>query len=158
MKYYLAMTFLGAGILLASCSSDSVDYEAEKIHLMELSREWSGIVNSGDIDAIVSHWDENAVLLPPGSPMIEGRDAIRAYVESSSAIPGFSITWEPERAFISNSGDMAYMIERNEVTFNDQDGELVEVPGKVVTIWKKDSDGEWKNVIDMWNSVTPAAD
>ena len=155
MNQSFAIIFLGAGLLVASCGGDSVDYNAEKNHLMELSREWSEIVNSGVIDAIVSHWDEEAIMLPPDSPMIEGRDAIRAYVESSSEIPGFRITWEPERAFISNSGDMAYMIERNKVTFNDQNGEPVTVRGKVVTVWRRNNEGKWKNVIDMWNSVTP---
>ena len=155
MNQSFAIIFLGAGLLVASCDGDSVDYNAEKNHLMELSREWSEIVNSGDIDAIVSHWDEEAIMLPPDSPMIEGRDAIRAYVESSSEIPGFRITWVPERAFISNSGDMAYMIERNKVTFNDQNGEPVTVRGKVVTVWRRNNEGKWKNVIDMWNSVTP---
>lgn len=147
------MLYVGVSLLLAACTRNSVDIDAEKERLMQLSRDWSGIVNSGDIEAIISHWDEDAVMLPPDSPIIEGKDAIRTYVESSTSIPGFRITWEPERAFVAEAGDMAYMIERNEITFSDENGESITVRGKVVTVWRKNSVGEWKNVVDIWNSV-----
>ncbi len=142
-----------AGLLLAACTLDTVDIAAEKERLMQLSRDWSAIVNSGDIDAIVAHWDDDAVMLPPDSPIIEGKAAIRSYVQAASAIPGFRITWEPESAYVAEAGDMAYMIERNEITFDDENGEPITIRGKVVTVWKKDAAGEWKNVVDIWNSV-----
>jgi len=145
-------------VLLTGCADDSVDLSAETERLMQLSRDWSGIVNSGDIDAIVSHWHEEALILPPDSPIIEGKAAIRKYVESTSSIPGFRITWEPERAFISDAGDMAYMIERNEITFANESGEQVSARGKVVTVWKKNDSGEWQNVVDMWNSLPASED
>lgn len=153
MNKFNLILCINASLLLAACTRDSVDINVEKERLMQLSRDWSGIVNSGDIDAIVSHWDEDAVMLPPGSSIIEGREAIRSYVESTSSIPGFRITWEPERAFVADAGDMAYMIERNEITFNNETGEPIKTRGKVVTVWKKNTAGEWKNVVEIWNSM-----
>lgn len=148
-------TIICAGIsfLLVGCPQSSVDVELEQARLMQLSRDWSAIVNSGDMEAIIAYWDDDALMLPPGSPIIEGKNEIRAYVESAASMPGFRITWEPERAFVSESGDMAYMIERNEITFRDDMDRPVTTRGKVVTVWRKNAAGEWKNVVDIWNAA-----
>jgi ketosteroid isomerase-like protein len=44
---------------------------------------------------------------------------------------------------------MAYMIEQNQITMNDSLGKPFTIYGKGVTIWKKDSKGEWKNVVEV---------
>jgi ketosteroid isomerase-like protein len=44
-----------------------------------------------------------------------------------------------------------------EVTVNDAKGKPVTDRGKFVEIWKKQADGTWKCVVDMWNSDLPAA-
>jgi ketosteroid isomerase-like protein len=53
---------------------------------------------------------------------------------------------------------MAYLIERNVIEVNGENGDKVVTHGKVVTVWRKDSNGQWKNVVDMWNAVPPPAD
>jgi ketosteroid isomerase-like protein len=50
---------------------------------------------------------------------------------------------------------MAYMIEQNQVKFSDSLGNAITEYNKAVTVWRKEADGSWKNVIDMWNA-TPA--
>ena len=47
---------------------------------------------------------------------------------------------------------MAYQIERNEITVNDSLGNPIKNYNKVVTIWKKQADGQWKYVVDIWNA------
>ena len=93
--------------------------------------------------------------MPPGLPALEGRQAIREYIDAAAAMPGFSIRWEPLSAHISQSGDMAYMVEMNVVEFDDADGNHIVTYGKAITVWRKNSEGEWKNVVDIWNA-TPA--
>ena len=86
---------------------------------------------------------------------IEGKAAIREYVEAAQEIPGFAISWEPQSVHVARDGDMAYMIEHNTMTANDSLGNPVTTYGKVVTVWRKDADGNWKNVVDMWNEAPP---
>lgn len=38
------------------------------------------------------------------------------------------------------------------MTMPDSTGALMTQYNKVVTVWKKQEDGSWKNVVDMWNS------
>ncbi len=144
--------------LLASCTGAVVNPQVEGEALMQLSRDWSELVASGDLDAVLAVWAEDAVLMPPGMPALEGKMAIRSYVEAAAQLPGFQISWEPVRVHVSRSGDMAYMIERNVSTLNDSLGHPVMTYGKVVTIWQKDSNGSWKNVIDIWNEAPAPSD
>ena len=139
--------------LLVCCNQEAgIDIEKEKASLMQLSRDWSDLIKTGDIDKILDAWADDAVMMAPGLPPLKGKDAIRNYVEEGNKIPGFSIKWEPLEAHLSEQGDMGYLIERNEITVNDSLGNPVRSYNKVVTIWKKQPDGKWKNVVDMWNA------
>lgn len=130
-----------------------IDREAEARELMELSRRWSATVASGDMEAALDYWADDAVMLPPDLPALSGKAAIREYVMGAANLPGFKISWEPVSAHVSDSGDMAYLIERNVTEMDGDDGEKIVIHGKVVTIWRKDSNGEWKNVVDAWNAA-----
>ena len=141
-------------LTLAACETNAPapDLEAEAAALMETSRAWSVAAGSGDVDAILGYWADDAIMMAPGQPPLRGKAAIREYVEGMSTIPGFSIEWEPLEAHVASSGDMAYLIERNRVSFQDSTRATVTETNKVVTVWRKQADGSWKNVIDMWNA------
>jgi len=140
-------------VFLAGCGG-GVDPDAEGTALMKISRDWSTLVGKGDMDAALDVWAKDAVVLPPGMAVFEGREAIREFVNQTSARPGFSISWEPVSVHVSECGDMAYMIERNVITMNDSEGNPVTTHGKVVTVWRKEG-GTWKNVVDIWNDALP---
>lgn len=119
---------------------------------MQLSRDWSKIAGTDSVEKIVSYWADDAVIMSPGQPPLKGKDAIRAMIAETSKIPGFKIAWEPLTVFVSNSGDLAYMLEQNQITVNDSTGNPITEFNKAVTIWRKEKDGSWKNVVDMWNA------
>jgi len=146
---------LGSVCVLTGCRPQALDLEAEGRALMQVSREWSNRVATGNVDSIMTGWADDAVMMAPGLPPLEGKTAIRGYVEAGMKLPGFSIKWEPVAVHVAQSGDFAYMIERNVTTVNDSSGTPVTTHGKVVTVWRKDSTGTWKNVIDMWNDAPP---
>jgi uncharacterized protein (TIGR02246 family) len=124
--------------------------------LMRVSREWAAVARSGDLEKTLAYWADDAVMLPPGQPPLRGKEAIREYLESAAHIPGFAITWEPIEAHVAASGDIAYLMERNEVSFDDATGARVTETNKAVTVWRKQPDGSWKNVVDIWNAEPPA--
>lgn len=155
MRTHHLWIFLVAATLTSGCSDSAIDYEAEARELMQLSRDWSAMVGSGDLEAAIDLWADDAVMLPPDMPVLSGKAAIRDYVLGAATIPGFQISWEPVTAHVSKGGDMAYLIERNVIEVNGENGEKIVTHGKVVTVWRKDQDGQWKNVVDMWNSAPP---
>ena len=158
MNYQSICVFVAFATVLTSCSEGTIDRQAEAQELMELSREWSTLVGSGNVEATLDFWAEDAVMLPPDLPVLYGKAAIREYVTRAEKLPGYKIILEPESAHISKSGDMAYLIERNVVEFDAENGDNIVNHGKVVTIWRKDSNGQWKNVVDMWIAAPPPSD
>lgn len=139
--------------LVSTCTYNAADTETIGEELMEISREWSEVAATGNIDSLLTYWHQDAVMMPPGQPPLRGKEAIRKYVEAGFQAPGFEISWEPVSAHVSGHGDMAYLIERNRVAYEDSLGNLVNEHNKVVTVWRKQDDGSWKNVVDMWNAV-----
>jgi len=132
-----------------ACNKPGVDKEAEGEKLMQLSREWSKAASSGDVEKTLSYWGEDAVMISAGEPILDGRPAIRKMVEESFKMPGFRISWEPQSVEVSEGGDMGYIIENSQVSYRDSSGIPVVLHNKAVSIWRKQEDGAWKNVVDI---------
>jgi len=149
MKNTIALLMFTA---LAGCGKNKIDTKTEGERLMQISREWSKLAATDSAEKTLSYWAEDAVVMSPGQPPIKGKKAIREMIEGASKIPGFKISWEPLSVFVSESGDLAYMIEQNKISVNDSLGNPITEFNKGVTIWRKESDGTWKNIVDMWNA------
>jgi ketosteroid isomerase-like protein len=153
MKTLTALLLL-FGAVLTSCENKStVDIESEKQKLMETSREWSRVAASDDQEKTLAYWSDDALVLSAGDPPLQGKEGIRQMVLSSFDDPNFRISWEPETAEISASGDMGYLIEDTQMTMKDSTGSNSTQHFKTVTIWKKQQDGSWKNVVDVMSPL-----
>lgn len=138
--------------VLTSCGDHKVDTKIAGERLMQISREWSKSAATDSVEKTLSYWADDAVIMSPGQPTLKGKNAIREMIKGTSKIPGFKISWEPLSVTVSKSGDMAYMIEQNQITVNDSLGRPITEYNKGVTIWRKEADGSWKNIVDMWNA------
>ena len=104
----------------------------------------------------MAFWAEDGTVLPPGSPPVVGKAAIREFVTKSFQTPGFSISWDTTTVVVSRSNDIAYTTGTNRVSFRDPDAKQVIVEGKAVAVWRRGNDGAWKCVVDIWNDVSPS--
>ncbi len=136
-----------------SCAENPIDQKAEADKLMQLSTEWSQSVKDKNVEKMLSYWADDAILMSPNEASVIGKDALRGMVERSMKIPGFEISWKPQEAYVSKSGDLGYVLIKNYMTMPiDTLGNTRTVFNKGVEIWKKQSDGSWKNIIDISNS------
>lgn len=142
LAFFLVLMVLG-------CSQQKVDKKTEGEKVMQLSKDWAQAAAAGDIQKTLSYWADDAFVMSAGQPPLKGKPAIRQMVEESFKIPGFRITWQPQTVEVSESGDMAYLIENTQISFNDSTGKQVLSNNKAVTIWRKQPDGSWKNEVDM---------
>ena len=125
----------------------------ERTRLLERDAEWAAAASEGrDVERILSYWTDDAVVFPPGLPAVVGKAALRQYVEGSMQIPGFKISWSSNEVSFSPDGNLAYMFSQNAVTMNGADGIPVTSKGRAVTVWRRDSDGEWRCAVDIWNA------
>ncbi len=144
--------------LATACAAPTLDTEAESKALLARDAEWAQLASEGkDVEKILSYWSDDAVVIPQGEPIAEGKEAIRAFVTSSMQIPGFKIHWVSDKVTFSPDGKLAYMRATNETTVAGPTGELMTIPARAVTVWRKDADGQWRCVLDMWNDPPAAA-
>ena len=129
-----------------------MDLERERQRLLDRDAEWAAISASGrDIERILSFWTDDARVFAPGLPPFSGKAALRSYVEGALAIPGFHITWTTSAAALSPDGQMAYLLSTNTVTMPGPEGQPVSTNGRAVTVWRRESDGNWRCAVDIWN-------
>ncbi|MES2891941.1 MAG: nuclear transport factor 2 family protein [Bacteroidota bacterium] len=146
MKNLMAMFIL---VTFLSCNHSTIDKKAEGEKLMQLSKEWSQAASTGDVEKTVAYWAENAVMFSAAHEPLNGKQAIRQMVEESFKIPGFKIGWQPSQVEVSESGDMAYILEDAQISLTDSSGKPIVINNKAVTIWRRQADGSWKNVVDI---------
>jgi ketosteroid isomerase-like protein len=136
-------------------AEDSLSREATaRLEAMLLRRdaEWADLATKGkDIDKIVSYWTDDAVIIMPGQPIVEGKAAIRAYVAASFSNPVFKIHWKSSKVTFSPDGKMAYMPGTNEMTVPGPNGAPMTLHLRGVAIWRLDPDGQWRCVVDISN-------
>jgi len=143
-------------IVLGACNaglqtdteSNDVDLAAERETLMALQREWSDMYGRGDVEGIDALLAEESVLLAPGHLPAVGRDRVvtltRALLAAEAA-DEVSVSWEPQAAFVSPSGDMAW--DYGLATTILADGTVV--TGSYLVVWTKEN-GEWKVAADIF--------
>lgn len=146
--------------LVGACAATppAFDATAESAALMRRDAEWADLATAGkNVDTIVSYWSDDAVVMEPGQPPVEGKQAIRAYVASSMKTPGFKIHWVSEKPTFSPDGRMAYMRGTDEMSVPGPKGQPVTLHLQGYSLWRKDADGVWRCTVDVANEAPPAA-
>ena len=96
---------------------------------------------------------DDAMMLPPAGAPVVGKAAIRDYMASGFATPGFSVTWEVEEVVVAADGDLAYTHSRSVYTVPGPGGTIQTVHAKGVAIWRKGANEGWRCVVDIWNEA-----
>ena len=146
-------------LILVSCSRHAFDPVMEQARLLHQDAEWADLASAGkDVDKIVSYWSDDAVLIFPGQPVLEGKAAIRSYVTACLNTPGFKIHWVSERKPVfSPDGKLAYARGTDELTVPGPNGTTITLHLRGIAIWRLDPDGQWRCVVDIANEEPPAA-
>ena len=129
---------------------------ADESAIRDLDAQWSKAAMARDLDGTVSYYSDEASLLAPNAPIAADKQSIRAAWASLLA-PGASVSWQANKVEVARSSDLAYIVGVYQLTLNDSQGKPVMDRGKFVEVWKKQADGKWKVVADIFNSDLPPA-
>src|SRR5260370_3730035 len=88
-------------------------------------------------------------------PTASGKDAIRAVWQEYFATPGFVVTCHPVKIQASRSGVIGYTQGPYDLAFAAAKGNAIKDRGKYLAVWKKQTDGAWRVVADIFNSYLP---
>ena len=99
----------------------------------------------------MSYYAEDAVELPNGADMIQGKESIAKSMSFLDQKDNH-LTWTPIFADMAASGDLGYTFGTYEFRSKDKDGKPTVEYGKYASVWKRQKDGSWKVVMDMGNA------
>jgi uncharacterized protein (TIGR02246 family) len=114
--------------------------------------EWSHAAEAKDLEKTVSFYAEDGSVLPFGAPIATGKEQVRQVWSHLMSLPGFSLTFAPTKVQVAKAGDLAYDVGTFALKLNDAQGNATTTPGKYVVVWKKQADGAWKAVADIFNT------
>jgi uncharacterized protein (TIGR02246 family) len=144
-------------VVLVTGRRGEVDIETEQAAIRDMAIEWVDAANAKDVERMVSGFTDGASVLPPNAPIATGKEAIRKVWSELAEMPGLSESTQVTKVEVSRMGDLAYSFGTYESTSNDPEGNPVTERGKWVAVYKKQPDGSWKAVLDIWNSDQPTA-
>ena len=126
------------------------DMSAEAKALAKLDDDWSAAAATRDAKRVASFYAEDAMAYPPNEPMAVGRAGAEKVWAAYFAEPTYNLSWKTTHAEVN--GALGYTAGTYEESYQGPDGKTVAGKGKYLCVWRKQSDGTWKAVHDMWNS------
>ena len=154
------LPLLGAIVFMisASCSpaAPPVDVEAERAALTEADSRYGSTAATRDLETFLAFYASDAAMYPPEGATVTGLDNIRSFAGAFFADPAFSATFRSLAVEVSQDGDMGYTLSTGDLAYTGPDGNLIAERIRDFHVWRKQADGTWKIVVDIWN-LEPAA-
>jgi len=138
---------------LLGCTNSAPDLEQARRAVVAADSAWAAAAAAHDLEASVDAMAEDGIMFPPDQAPVVGRTAIRVYMAVAFATPGFSVRWVTGETRVASSGDLGYSFARSRYTVPDSSGTIRTIFAKGVTVWRREADGRWRCVADIWNSA-----
>jgi len=144
------LSFLVLTMFMVQCSNPKTfDVASEKESIFKTDREFSDYSSkNGMKKAFLLFGDENMVMLRENSMPVVGKTAFKNLYKNFDDSQ-MTLVWEPLFADVSISGDLGYSYGIYTMTIKSDS--LKTEKGTYLSIWKKDSTGSWKFVVDTGN-------
>jgi ketosteroid isomerase-like protein len=143
-------------LLAVGCTAAPVtDTGALEAEVRAAAEAYHSAASGKDAAAVVALYDETALMVPPGASIVHGLNGVLGYRFGFIETPGVELSFELLRVEVAASGDIAWTLADGQITIRNPDG----VDGHDVVrdfhTWRKQADGSWKVVVDIWNSGAP---
>lgn len=111
----------------------------------DVTQQWEAARANSDADAIAGLYTEDAQVMPPNAPMVEGRSAILSYYRNVFEAATAPAKFDEREVIVF--GDITYRQGIYELAMPDGRTEY----GKFMQLWKNVG-GDWKLHRQMWSS------
>jgi uncharacterized protein (TIGR02246 family) len=146
--------------VLASCQTAQpptpapVDTRAQdETAIRAAAQDWGKAVEAKNLDQTLSYYADDAWVYPQNAPIAKTADQRRSVWAAFFATPGASdMEGNIERIEVARSGDLAVEYDTFAMTMNDKKGKPITETEKSVVTWKKQADGKWRVITDIWNT------
>jgi ketosteroid isomerase-like protein len=125
---------------------------ADEAAIRAASAEWAKVAAAKDLEKTLSYYAEGASMFPPNAPIVTGPEARRKAWTTLLSPAELVFANAATKVEAARSGDLAYETGTFEESFKDEAGKPVRVIGKYVVVWKKQPNGQWKALVDIFNT------
>lgn len=120
--------------------------------IRDLTDDFTKAFANGDVAGLVSHYTDDAIVLAPNAPRLQGPAEITAGFQAFLDSGLKSI--EFETIDVIEEGSLVVEVGNAIVGLETPDG-LVEDPSKYVVVYRRQADGSLKIAVDAFSSDTP---
>ncbi len=160
MKKILLSFLLGAAILSACTnqpstsssnvgSTDSIDAIAA---INKADSAWDIASSQNSAEGWLSFYTDDAIMMPPGEAVCTDKSSREKSIKNMFAYPGVKMRFQATKTEVSKSADLGYSTGPYQFSYLDASGKEVKEIGKFCETWKKQADGSWKCIVDIWNA------
>lgn len=123
-------------------------HDADVKAIGDFEAQWNKDYQAKDLDKISAHYADDAVLMVPDAPAMQGKDPIHNGMQEMLKDPALSLQFKASR--IDVSGSLAYSQGTYVMQSTDaKTHKLMEEHGTYVTTYRKQADGSWKVEADI---------
>jgi uncharacterized protein (TIGR02246 family) len=145
---------LVSGCAPAATTTPAPDPAADREQIRAAAdRVWAAVA-ANDADALLAEYDEGAIMLGPGSPMVQGKAAITTAITDLLGAVAFEDV-RSDIVDITVSGDLGIETGTYAWTTVPAGGSPATDQGKYVHVWARSPDGAWKAIRYVVNSDLP---
>jgi ketosteroid isomerase-like protein len=149
----LGASLLAAGMAGCGPSSPPQLTAADRAAIEANNQAFIAAAKAADWTALGANYTEDAILLPPNSPAVTGREAIAQYFAAFPPIVELTLM----NAEVEGGGSIAYARGAYQLTMGAAGQAPIQDAGKYLAIFRKQDDGSWSLYRDMFSSDLPAA-
>jgi uncharacterized protein (TIGR02246 family) len=136
----------GMALVTAFVAVLAVPAFAQKAEIEAANAKWIEFFNKGDFAGVASLYTTDATAFPPGSPMVQGRDAIGAMWKGMAQ----QVTDPKITTLDVKPLGPAAAREIGTFSLKTKGAAPQDVTGKYVVVWEKVG-SDWKLAADIWN-------
>jgi ketosteroid isomerase-like protein len=157
MRSLLAGSLVLAAVVACQPAPPSGLSDADRAAIDSTEKEFVRLALAGDFAGLArGYYPDDGTVMPPNAPAATGHAAIEAFFRTLPPLTAFELRTEE----LEGTGDLAYKRGRYTMTMAIPGGPALVDSGKYLEVLKKQSDGSWKTLRDMFSSdlPVPAAD
>ena len=141
----------GCGSQPPAPATPAVDLAAEEKAIRAEATAWGAAIQAKNLDNTLSFYAADACILPDRMARASTPDERRKTWEAILSAPMDLASIATTDLSLSHHGDVAYETGTFTQTMKDKRGKTSTVAGKYTVVWKKQADGKWKAIVDIWN-------
>ncbi|MGD0993591.1 MAG: DUF4440 domain-containing protein [Gemmatimonadales bacterium] len=153
MRRIGAGSLLLAFVALGGCKSAPAPLtDADMTAARQMTAAMSAATASGNLDSLVAPYAADAMIMPPGMPMVKGADQIRQFYKGMTSV---KVNLQLTQETADGSGNFMYT--SGKYHYQELPPSTASEDGKYLLVFRRGADANWKVAAESWSANAPPA-